>query len=106
MGVPDAPRTGTLGFSGMGLAVPERARPLRALRPRAGQEAPQEANRLGTTDAAFGKALVARAGDRGRGRLRIRLHKATGRLPALLAKAGHLRHALAPGRSALRAGSA
>jgi hypothetical protein len=86
MGVPDAPRTGTLGFSGMGLAVPERARPLRALRPRRAGQAPQEANRLGTTDAAFGKALVARAGDRGRGRLRIRLHKATGRLPALLAK--------------------
>jgi hypothetical protein len=87
MGVPDAPRAGALGFfSGMGLAVSERARSLRALRPRAGQEAPQEANRLGAPDAPVGPALVARTRDRGRGRLRLRLHKAARRLPTLLAQ--------------------
>jgi hypothetical protein len=60
VGVPDTPRAGALGFSGMGLAVPECAHSFRALRRRVGQ-APQEANRLGAADAAVGKALVARA---------------------------------------------
>src|SRR4051812_5609489 len=57
--MPDAPRAGTLGFSGVGLAVPEHARSSRALRPRA-RQAPQEANRLGTADAALEMLLLVR----------------------------------------------
>ena len=50
-----------------GLALPEHAGSLRALRRRAGQT-PQEAHRVGSSAFAFGKALVPRTRDRGRRR--------------------------------------
>ncbi len=71
VGVPDALGACALGEARVGVAVSERPRSLRELRSTAGQ-APQEDNRLGTSVAPSGEALVARARDRGRGRFRLR----------------------------------
>jgi DDE superfamily endonuclease len=51
----------TLGRAGLGAAVPDRARPLGAVLPRAGQ-APQEADGLGKAACRAGPSLAARAG--------------------------------------------
>ena len=105
MGVPYAVGGGPVSFSRVGLALSERARPLRALRPRAGQAA-QEAHRLGATDAPLGPTLVPRARDRCRGRPRLRSDLPVAPLRTLAREAHHLHHALAPGRGALRASPA
>src|SRR5215216_6041540 len=67
MGMSDTFGAGSLGFSGLVLAVLERPGLLRALRRRAGQTA-QDAHRLGGAAAALGEALVSRGRDRGCGR--------------------------------------
>ena len=70
VGMPDALGARALGATRLGVAVLERACSVGALLRPAGQTA-QEDNRLGTADAPPSQALVARTGDRGRGRFRI-----------------------------------
>ncbi len=101
----DAPRADPVGREGLGPTLPQRARPLRALRRRAGQEAAQEAHRLGSAVALVGQALVARARGRGRGRLRLRGDRAAGPLGTPFEAYRH-GNPPAPGRRPLRTGPA
>src|SRR5215212_5595221 len=87
MGMPDALSARALGAACLGVAVFEYPCSVRALRRRSGRTA-QEDNRLGTAGAPPRQALVARTGDRGRGRFRLCKPPAPGKLPALLAQAG------------------
>jgi hypothetical protein len=56
VGVPDATCSGSMGFSGLGLALPFDPGPLRTLRTRV-RQTPQESHRVGLADALVGKTL-------------------------------------------------
>ena len=71
MAEPHAPGSAPLGGSSLGLAVPDRARTLGALLPRA-RPAAQKADRLGTADGRTSAAMVAWARGRAAGRQQLR----------------------------------
>src|SRR5919112_4874165 len=99
--MPDALGPRALGAACLGVAVFEYPCSVRALRRRSGQTA-QEDNRLGAAGAPPRQALVARTGDRDRGRFGLCKPPAPGKLPALLAQAGDVHYSLEVRRSTLR----
>ena len=95
---PDAAGPDPLGRAGLGTTLPDRARPLGALQPRAGPAA-QEADGLGAAVGPAGPSLDAGANARARGRQQF----CRSRTPRQLGPAGRdLRHPPAARRRALR----
>ncbi|CAA9525790.1 MAG: hypothetical protein AVDCRST_MAG13-3718, partial [uncultured Solirubrobacteraceae bacterium] len=99
---PDAAGPHTLGGTGLGAAVPDRARTLGTPLPRA-RPAPQEADRLGAPTGPAGPALDAGAAACAGGRQRLRRPRTPGRPRP---PRGDLRHPSPPRCRPLRAGAA